>query len=82
MSEWQSIETAPKNRTEVLASVPNWPFLGAKNIRNELLTFREGAWRDRMSHKYYPTHWMPLPPPPTAEQPAAPQPNNMEEPNL
>ena len=62
MSEWQPIETAPKDRTDIM--------IGA---------WHNGVWQQCMSfympeYKLFngkleqtPTHWMPLPDPPTKE---------------
>jgi len=63
MSEWQPIETAPKDGTEILTyrkarliSVASyWPHEGA-----------EWCVSDGV-HILNVTHWMPLPPPPASE---------------
>lgn len=74
MSEWQPIETAPKDGTEVLlffvSDVP-WQ-ASSKGICI-------GFWGDDGSNAWYafesdsnalgnPTHWMPLPPPPEGSE--------------
>lgn len=61
MSEWQPIETAPKDGTKVIlceADQPSDVCMG---------WFMEGEWRDygdlgcNGMCNYEPTHWMPLP---------------------
>lgn len=58
MSEWQEIETAPKDGTEILA----W------NGETCLcVVFHDGAWVENYDYAELveiPTHWMPLPKPP------------------
>lgn len=58
-SAWRDIETAPKDGTRVLV------FDGVVVIAR----FWGGAFRvgDLPGSDCYPTHWMPLPPPPEAE---------------
>lgn len=70
---WQPIETAPKNGT--------WILLAAKDDREENLAVQSGfwsiiydGWRDFKNDNcaiggFEPTHWMPLPPAPTASKP-------------
>jgi len=66
MSEWQPIETAPKDGTEILifvdghrevshfeAGETGWPWVDYSGT---------SAWRIDL-----PTHWMPLPAPPASE---------------
>ena len=61
MSEWQPIETAPKDCTEIL---------GFTEVGQMVLFFEGGMWREKanfMGLKRAPSHWMPLPKPPVAE---------------
>jgi hypothetical protein len=71
MSEWQPIETAPKDGAEILLG-----FAGEKWIVQGRWVgdykARDGAWwalnndpTDAWGGELYPTHWMPLPSPPT-----------------
>lgn len=72
MGEWQPIETAPKDGTTVLLLILGVVIEGSWG-RNACL-FWDVAWLP--SHgcgccthpNPEPTHWMPLPPPPGADQ--------------
>ena len=61
MSDWQPIETAPRDGSQFLA----WDGVCIENIK-----WRNGMWQTSWAHdeKYSmngaPTHWMPLPQPP------------------
>lgn len=59
---WRPIESAPRDGTTVLLWAPHWnrPLTG--------WTFGEDAWQDcrKDAHATPPTHFMPLPSPPTA----------------
>ena len=55
MSEWQPIETAPKDGKLILLWVPG---------KEYGLMKWEGIWDDRLHGCRGPTHWMPLPEPP------------------
>lgn len=66
MSEWQPIETAPKDGTRFLAAEEwdireGWLFVVAK-VRNGKFVV---AWDN--CDEIDPTHWMPLPAPPVVE---------------
>ena len=70
MSDWQPIESAPKDGTRVLLWTGN---LSALPTGTEMVWSATVGWWDReMSHQWIhgsgvdPTHWMPLPAPPTA----------------
>ena len=61
---WQTIETAPKDGSDVLLSAANW--------HGDVLVgcWSFNGWRDRYdADELAPTHWMPLPPPPVRETP-------------
>ena len=67
MMEWKDIESAPKNWTQIVA---HDTATGTSHV-----TWWDGRkWYDPDNHYYsetepfYPTHWMPLPPPPTGEK--------------
>lgn len=73
MTEWQPIETAPKDGTAILAFMPD----AAEQFRImpiEMLDFNDGDgpqwWQADVDDGYplevTPTHWMPLPQPPGA----------------
>ena len=79
MSEWQPIETAPKDGTRVLLfpqyCVAHWEF-GDENWMIAPLDMSEMPVEERFKGTFYciypeviyedgvPTHWMPLPEPP------------------
>lgn len=63
MSEWQPIETAPKDETDVVLY-----FESGKVPR--VAGFYRGEWLCALHGcelQEHPTHWMPLPPPPTKD---------------
>jgi len=65
MNQWQPIETAPKDGTVILATLPgsNVP----QPIRFSLHGWRI-EWDDWiLSEEDHPTHWMPCPEPPEVE---------------
>jgi hypothetical protein len=67
MSEWQPIETAPKDGTPVdLWTAEDGRFADA--CWNSTRRRWETQW-ERLANSV-PTHWMPLPPPPAAEETA------------
>lgn len=67
MSEWQPIETAPKDGTEIIACQSGTPEVGLI-----LWDADEACWLEPADEwsgpNWLPTHWMPLPPSPK-EQP-------------
>lgn len=64
MSEWQPIETAPKDGTEVLV-------YAAEDHYITKAEFFDNHWRELSYEGYgqylYPTYWMPIPDPPRIE---------------
>ena len=70
MSVWQPIETAPKDGTPILIYEP--PYFDATPHATYVCswdTYKE-AWVEHSGEcyaQYEPTHWMPLPEPPTQE---------------
>jgi len=69
MSEWQPIETAPKDGTPILLGIAGphyWPRSAWWCLDEERWVVHKGgrfsAWFD-----IPPTHWMPLPSPPDAK---------------
>ncbi len=75
MSEWQPIKTAPKDGTDILAcepvdglymmSVCCWQDAEFWDPKNQRKKIRKG-WMIAGADETYPTHWMPLPPPPSS----------------
>lgn len=61
MSEWQPIETAPKDGTELLCYVRNKSHGDIYDIAE---WWNGGWWWDWCDD---PTHWMPLPPAPATQ---------------
>lgn len=81
MSEWQPIETAPKDGTWIMVAGTVWagevggvarnanPEVSIANYTSGKSDY-PGDWWNEAGGDYYatwcqPTHWMPLPPPPT-----------------
>lgn len=58
MTKWQPIETAPNDY--VLAWNEEWPHQEVLDMRDFGEYFHPVGW-----NKSYPTHWQPLPEPPT-----------------
>jgi hypothetical protein len=74
MSEWQSIETAPRDGTKILLHqkfLPDEPFIGYWDFNKWVvskvsISADVGDWIiDNIDNQEYITHWMPLPSPPT-----------------
>ena len=67
--DWQPIETAPTN-TPVLVWHPGFGMGGWNCMRCDHF----GDWHEtshdgrKLKQGYEPTHWMPLPPPPTEKE--------------
>lgn len=73
---WQTMESAPKDGTQVLLYSPDADPLHARFIGEYDADFpgpdRDGAWIDPLSCDSldaWPTHWMPLPAPPAGGEP-------------
>ena len=75
MTEWQPIETAPKDGTAILVTcgelfaVVEWDEHAASYPSNEGVGWRDAGdigWAGTQGHM--PTHWMPLPQPPEQGQ--------------
>jgi hypothetical protein len=68
MKMWLPIETAPKDETDIIVAEGGL-------VSVAFFDTDEGKWLDSMNHDGYeharrrPTHWMPLPDPPTATIP-------------
>ena len=60
---WQDISTAPKDGTRILVSNDCCPVTIAKCFGGEL---GSGRWLDDEGNEIEPTHWRPLPAPPSA----------------
>ena len=68
MSEWQPIETAPKDNKSILGYHPF--STGSFRILTMLWDRNYRTWRaDVHSYIHFkPTHWMPIPDPPKTEE--------------
>ena len=69
MSEWQDISTAPKDGTEILVAGPAWDDL-SKGFFQTVAMWIDHAWFQEQTDYpdaavYDPTHWQPLPEPPS-----------------
>ena len=75
MGNWQPIETAPKDETEILVHCINYE---GESEGCYVARFFQNEWRTianirlncddvDISDSVYPTHWMPLPKPPENE---------------
>ena len=64
MTEWQPIETAPRDGTEILC-YDSAVLYGKGNI---ILNWENGSWVDFYKRIYDPTHWMPNPKPPETKE--------------
>jgi len=71
MTEWQPIDTAPKDGTAILIWPAKSSFYGDDTI-SYIVRWQDwkGCWIEASGEEYdtfYPTHWMPLPAPPKME---------------
>jgi hypothetical protein len=83
--EWQPIETAPKDGTELLGYQPARATIAAAIyvMRWEDRGISGPAWYESESEgqeRFFPTHWMRLPPPPVTAPPAAETPGSRQGP--
>lgn len=62
MSEWQAIDTAPKDDL-VLLSCVGWPAARGGKWPVKVGGYWSGGW-NVFGASWKPTHWMPLPSPP------------------
>lgn len=67
--DWMPIETAPKDGTRILTYSPRAAKLGFSTIRINLWNKSMGCWWHTNTNHWPPTHWMPLPAPPSAVEP-------------
>lgn len=74
MSEWQPIETAPKDGTRIMLGDRFGAWIGQYREIYQSGFKPDNPWQsmmlnhDHMKYKVLkPTHWMPLPPPPKEE---------------
>lgn len=58
-SPWQPIETAPKDGIRILVTILGRP------QNTYVVRWKNEKWEDQSGSWSYPTHWMPLPKPPT-----------------
>jgi len=66
MTEWQPIETAPKDGRRILVYAETWPEIAVAEWRDKGITLE--GWRLHPFNDIDPeplTHWMPLPEPPS-----------------
>jgi hypothetical protein len=65
MSDWQPIETAPKDGTYMLLMSRSGVVIGLWDAHEDREFGTVPAWRDDgEGYELHPTHWMPLPDPP------------------
>lgn len=65
--EWQPIETAPKDGTNILLFIPEWRPEYQRVVGHWGRSFFGEKWFDNVGMKALscrPSHWMPLPEPP------------------
>jgi hypothetical protein len=67
VSEWQTIESAPKNGTSFLAVNGNW-YVVCHWHRGVCAWCSSGPSYDMIPRDELPTHWMPLPAAPATEK--------------
>lgn len=72
MTEWQPIETAPKDGTKVLLwEAGHAPYVGSRDDQDDEW-WTDEDWANDAARCFpprcNPSHWMPLPPPPTNQK--------------
>lgn len=69
MTQWQPIDTAPKDGTWVLLLWPINSHVGPVACEGQYYHAKDGDsfWWSMLKLKTEPTHWMPLPPTPDRE---------------
>jgi hypothetical protein len=68
--EWQPIESAPKDGTEVLLGAERWVYQGRYLPDSQEWFAINNDPNDYWGGELLPTHWRPLPAPPAAKEPA------------
>lgn len=74
MNTWEPIETAPKDGTEIILGFAHEANIGPvalPRVRSGKWLQTHGEWSIAYLRGNPPTHWMPLPKPPTAPDPAS-----------
>jgi len=61
--EWQPIETAPKDGTHIIVM----PYFYVEDLQVSWFILDEDRWAN-WNWSVEPTHWMPLPEPPSAKE--------------
>lgn len=74
MTEWQPIETAPKDRVILLGYEPHWRLEGDRRVYEGRWNEEQSTWTSVNGFLVHSgaSHWMPLPAPPAALAPASP----------
>lgn len=70
MSEWQPIETAPRDETQLLGWVPSY-YQGRGG--HAIIMWQDGCWWCPSAFKVNPSYWQPLPNGPQSPAPQSPQ---------
>lgn len=65
---WRDIETSPKDDIDVLVG-GDFSYVGGVVMAKHITDYPRPTFSDMDGDLYYPTHWMPLPPPPKQNKP-------------
>lgn len=65
---WQKIDSAPKDGTVVIGYDPGRDDDDGLPHGVDFMRWWDGAWIDPLTHSLQPSHWMPLPLPPSPSQ--------------